>query len=457
MTDFTENTDNILSYKGQGRGCYVAYTLNNEQPVSCTIIGDTPLFYMDTEEEACIDDEFLNEEEIEILEQEIEALKKEIALSEKNSNLWAEDEEEKRISFHENALDLFMAEEKIPECTEEELRQALRKSRLATAYLESFDTYHGQIHFTGEVDNAFYDRQTSKILINDNLDKETAILLCARELRRHWQHRAGALVHPLTLTPDHAVLINRVQTCDLVTSMIRIAWEMQLSGEKTVWEKIEDTSLADLGRAFAREAFLDFRTINNGVASACVFEAWFLSERCMKEDKVLIQQMLADYQGFVFDTDATHDYLTAELIAALGEMPYGKNYLAQHVGTIMSDPIFTDVRDRSNANFLWFVKFERSFRETEQKLQTPSDLHGHDTGQGRISDTKGLDDDTAQNGQSAEIIQLFKEDADAARANDGCKKLEAKKQARHRKVSGKENGQGSGAEIVVLKRIPSES
>ena len=27
------------------------------------------------------------------------------------------------------------------------------------------------------------------------------------------------------------------------------------------------------------------------------------------------------------------------------------------------------MRDRANANFLWFIKFERSFRETEQELQ----------------------------------------------------------------------------------------
>jgi len=65
--------------------------------------------------------------------------------------------------------------------------------------------------------------------------------------------------------------------------------------------------------------------------------------------------------------------LTAGIISALGSVPYGKNYLAQHATTIMEDAIFTDVRDRSNANFLWFIKFERSFRETEQELQTSSE------------------------------------------------------------------------------------
>jgi len=54
---------------------------------------------------------------------------------------------------------------------------------------------------------------------------------------------------------------------------------------------------------------------------------------------------------------------------ALGEQPYGKNYLARFTDLIINDPLFTDVRDRSNANFLWFVKFEHAYNEAEQDLQ----------------------------------------------------------------------------------------
>jgi hypothetical protein len=127
--------------------------------------------------------------------------------------------------------------------------------------------------------------------------------------------------------------------------------------------------MSDLARAFAREAYLDFRTINNGVAAAAVFESWFLSERCRVEDRKLIQQMLADYRGYVFDSESSSRKVSADLIIALGSQPFGKNYLAPYVGTITSDVLFTEVRDRSNANFLWFIKFEKSFRETEQELQ----------------------------------------------------------------------------------------
>ncbi|HEY8963342.1 MAG TPA: hypothetical protein VIN59_02640, partial [Alphaproteobacteria bacterium] len=44
----------------------------------------------------------------------------------------------------------------------------------------------------------------------------------------------------------------------------------------------------------------------------------------------------------------------------------GKNYLTGLIEIILADPLFTEVRDRSNANFLWFIKFERSFRASEE-------------------------------------------------------------------------------------------
>jgi len=146
-----------------------------------------------------------------------------------------------------------------------------------------------------QIENGTYDRKNKKIMINPTLNNEDQILMATQELRRHYQHRQGALIHPLMFHPDNAILINRAQTCDLVVSMIRVAWELQLAGNKDVWTRIENSSMADLGRAFAREAYLDFRTINNGEAAAAVFEAWFLSERCRSQDKVLIQQMLSDY------------------------------------------------------------------------------------------------------------------------------------------------------------------
>jgi hypothetical protein len=76
----------------------------------------------------------------------------------------------------------------------------------------------------------------------------------------------------------------------------------------------------------------------------------------------------------------------------LGKMPFGANYLEKNVTQIIADPIFTDVRDRSNANFLWFIKFERSFTEAERDVSANT---------GSQSQTKTTKIDSALGGPSA--------------------------------------------------------
>ena len=356
------------------RVCRVAYILNNEQPVRSTIIGDQPLFYMDYEgalEEEMGADSF----DIAAIEAGIAGLQEKIM----GSSLFAAAEidpaaaDERLVLFGEDMRMAVMPRASGEMMIYEEpalLCETLKSSRMAASYLEFAAKYDVEVKYSEQVATASYDRTARIIYVNPTLPRSERLLLTARELRRVWQHRNGALLHPLTFHPDQAVLVNRAQIADLAVAMVRIAWELQLAGEKEAWERIETGAMADLARAFARESFVDFRTLNNGVAASAVFEAWFLSERCRFEDRRLIQQMLADYQGYVFEGEQSSQHVTAELIAALGSVPFGKNYLAQYVATIMGDALFTEVRDRSNANFLWFIKFERSFREAEQELQS---------------------------------------------------------------------------------------
>ncbi|MCK6417722.1 MAG: hypothetical protein L6Q57_02135 [Alphaproteobacteria bacterium] len=349
----------------------VAYTLNNTQPVQCTIIGEDPLFYMDESgilEDTEFDEALLESVDGVFLEQDLQKLKREIAQLERLAPQESRDEQNLSALFSQNA-DALCRPFVSPATDIQPLLDILIQSRSAASYLECAAQHNIALAYSLQVREAHYDRQGGPILINPTYTIGEQILLTIRELRRHWQHRKGALVNPLSFAPDHAVMINRLQTADLCTAMVRVAWELQLAGQRDAWSRIEDSSLADLGRAFAREAFLDFRTLNNGMASTAAFESWFLSERCRAEDRVLIKQMLADYQGYIFDLGQAAAAIKPALIVALGEVPVGKNYLAQHATTILTDPIFTDVRDRSNANFLWFIKFERSFRETEQALQ----------------------------------------------------------------------------------------
>lgn len=348
--------------------CRFAYTINNLQPVRCTWISDQPLFFADCEA-AEEDDLLLSDDPVfQALEKDIAELAGKTTAYEKISREFTKTQDATLSQFRADAAF-------ISECIAhkghalETLTARLHESRLASQYL-SFAALHGiTLQESRQVMDASYDRDAKAIYVRPDLEESLQVLLAARELRRMWQHRNGAGLHPLTFHPDHAVVINRAQQADLVISMIRVAWELQLAGHKDVWGRIENSQLNDLGRAFAREACVDFRSLNSGKAAAACFETWFLSERCRKADRHLIQQMLADYQGYVFSDNVDASRAVAfDMMTALGKMPFGHNYIAASVTQIMNDPIFTDVRDRSNANFLWFIKFERSFTEAETDL-----------------------------------------------------------------------------------------
>ena len=369
MGNFTgpnDHDDDIRIYPNPD--CRFAYTINNAQPVRCTWISDQPLFFADYET-AVEDDMMLSDDPVfQALEKDIAELKGKTSVYEKISKEFLESEGTMESQFRADA-------DFITSCIAHKgldidaLTARLHESRLASQFL-SFAQLHGIVLAESrQVLDASYDRDANTIFVRPDLDEAVQLLLATRELRRMWQHKNGAGLHPLTFHPDHAVVVNRAMNADLIISMVRVAWELQLAGHKDAWTRIENSQLNDLGRAFAREACVDFRSINTGKAAAACFESWFLSERCRKSDRHLIQQMLADYQGYMFsDNIEASRSVATDLMTALGKMPFGHNYLTASVQTIMNDPIFTDVRDRSNANFLWFIKFERSFTEAEQAV-----------------------------------------------------------------------------------------
>lgn len=369
MDNISDFEGGLNAAKGKGR-VRMAYTLNNVQPVLCTLLSDQPYFYMD-ETVPEDDDVALMEQTIDSLERDIADLNHKINAYESLSARFTSPAGEIMAEFQASAADMFVAQKTQDEAAFlSALCEMLSKSRMASELLTHAETHGVALRASVQTESVLFDRDVGAIFVNPAMVMTDAALLTVRELRRQYQFRSGAMLHPLTFNPDHGILVNRAQRADLAVAMVRAAWEMQLSGEKSVWARLENSSMGDLARAFAREAFIDFRTLNNGQASAAVFETWFLSERCRAEDKKLIQEMLADYRGYVFGSDQMSRSVSVELLSALGEQPYGKNYLAAYAQMIMTDPVFAEVRDRSNANFLWFIKFERSFRETEQELQT---------------------------------------------------------------------------------------
>ncbi len=436
----SNNYEDFLSaHLTEHQVCGVAYTLDGDQPVICTYVGDQPLFYIDETDITEEEEDYLDLDQLGLLADEMRVLKEEIVGLDDMTKYIPETTLRSYTEFSENAESLsecmnFYLTDKEQATRIETIKDMLSQSRLAAAYMNTFEKFDGKIIMSEQVESVSYDRKACAIVLNPHMNLTDHVLLMARELRRHWQHRQGVLINPMTFTPEKAILINRAQDADLAIAIVRTAWELQLAGHRDVWERVENSPLSDLGRAFSREAFINFRTVNDGTASAAVFESWFLSERCRGLDKKLIKAMLADYSGYVFENASSSDQITVELLSKLGEMPFGKNYLAPHVATITDDPIFAEVRDRSSANFLWFIKFERSYKETEQELQEDSDLSTHDIRHNLIEE-KGL----RENGtaKSADILQLGE-----FRKPSTSKKSQKLSQAKN----------NNGAEIIDLRR-----
>ena len=412
--------------------CRMAYAINNYQPVICTIISDQPLFYMDYEEE-------FEEEgtEFTLLAADQSGAEADIVETEDCTEEFAFDMFTALLP-HGNQISHAGSYTKI-----EELTEALRKSRLAGAFLDIAEAHDTALVFSKQIKDSVYDRRANKIFVRPDMPAEDQLLLTARELRRVWQHREGALIDPLKFHPDHAVLVNRAQIADLAVMTVRIGWELQLAGHKSVWIRLEDSSMSDVARAMARDAHTDFRNLDNGNAMSSSFEAWFLSNRCQQEDRTLIQAMLSHQNTFSFQDEDTSRQVASDVVQALGSMPYGKNYLSPYLSTIMADSVFTDVRDRSNANFLWFIKFERTFSEAERNLQGREDINkGGDQSAQNINTNKSK---FSNHEQTSEVIQLPQSGQNADHKSI------------HRKFGSKpsENGKKRKADIISFQEFRS--
>lgn len=207
--------------------------------------------------------------------------------------------------------------------------------------------------------------ETNQVLVRESLVEEDKTLAVLLALRRMLYPRRN----PLDFHPDVAVLANRAQVCDDAVFLIKCAWELSQAGNSRPLARIYNTFAHDLVKAFAREVVMDPSTLHSGKASLAAFEMWFLSERCRGVDRKLVQKMLSDYAGYYFNEDA--EISRQELKTMLnftGKMPVGRNYLEDYADLMIRDPVFSDVRDRANSNFIWFIKFERGFA-TEESLE----------------------------------------------------------------------------------------
>lgn len=254
------------------------------------------------------------------------------------------------------------------------LTQTLLFSRTAAALYERLQAEGLSIIYDQQVPlSQYYPRAAGNgpahtITLNPHHPKGDLINLLARELRRAWQYAEGALVNPLTFEPEEAILVNRAQQADVLMMSIKMAWELKLAGENEAWEYLVGSPMADVSRLFENKASADFRTLNNGEAARAAYDQFFESARTKLHDKRIIHQMLLDETGYI-KSRVARPQVSMDLFRRLGQLPNGRNYLAMSgQQRLPTDPMYATIEDRANANFLWFIKFERSFQEKELQM-----------------------------------------------------------------------------------------
>ena len=370
MSDDTLLTHDTFTYTGPLAARMACHMGDFKSIALCNILGDQPLFYIDyvDAEEADFSDPMnllMMEEGAQYDASNLDNLRRRISRLEGASahiDGYARE-------HAETAFDVASKLNTTQTISSDDLMVELAKSTFAMNMISDCKTRGLTFHMNAAVDTATYDRDQIAVHVNPRLPAPMAALMTIRALRQAWLHTNGAMINPLHFAPEEAVLLNRIQTADAICAQMRAAWEMNLAGSKDAWARILTGSAYDLAVGFAREAIADFRALNSGAAANATFERWFFSGRCKETDRKLIQSMLADHHGLVFDNPAVSKMVTQDIIARTGDMPSGKNYLSASVDIILSDPLFTEVRDRSNANFLWFIKFERSFRASEDGVE----------------------------------------------------------------------------------------
>lgn len=349
------NTTDVTEAIRAGTTCRIAYTLDKRQPVLCTLLGSDPFFF-DVDPDALADDfdALLNEES----SYEIpEALRLARDTSDGFVTLAGESDE---LLLSDDTADLCRnALKPAPAFNLDAARALLTLSETGRRLLDQADAMELRVRGDAATNGVRSDLKTKTILINPALPCEAAALLIGREIRR-----AELLsVHDALRNPESAILIHRTLQAELLTLPVQIAWELNLAGDKSCWNLLSASPLADLAYAYGQRASSDFRALRDGRAAMASFDQWFYSGRTRKADRALIQHLLS--LGDAATCAGASAQKTLDALRLIGERGLGRNYLIDNIAQLMQDGFYGDVRDRSNANFLWFVKFERSYRAAE--------------------------------------------------------------------------------------------
>jgi len=333
----------------------------------CNIMGDQPLFYIeDSSEEEDILSEDLLMMNLGINNETLDKMRAKIQSYDKAAKSLAS----MKIELREEIFDRVVFKKKTATKSLKAIIDFGLQSGIFKSYFDFIISKNIKIELCNHTQQSFYNRDSGIITVNPLLGEKAACRTLIQSMRMAWNHKNGLLINPLSFQPEEAILVNRLIHADLDVTLISYLWDMKLAGYEDIWNKEMNSANYDLCSAYAMEAMTDFRSIKSGLAARATFEKWFLSGRCKNFDREIIQTMLGCHTDIEISSSDASRVVAIDIVAGLGNRPMGRNYLSAIVTQIMTDTMYSEVRDRSNANFLWFITFERRMNEVEQNLHT---------------------------------------------------------------------------------------
>jgi Putative metallopeptidase family (DUF6782) len=208
-----------------------------------------------------------------------------------------------------------------------------------------------KIVFDSQINKAVLFGKTAAIPSTRSLGETLFALLVL--LRRAGQDPS---LSPLDHSPDQAIFLNRLLIFDAYSYAIKIAYELKMSGKPEIWKWIMSHKIiGSSARVYELLASEDFRTINNGLAHKKCFQYFFLDHNTYEHDKMLIHHMLFDN----YIQKPCKDRIDASAINKLGDLGNGAQYITAQI--LHNFGGYSCISNKSNANFVWFIKFEKSF------------------------------------------------------------------------------------------------
>ena len=215
------------------------------------------------------------------------------------------------------------------------------------------------------VDNTYFRDGVLHINNTGYIPQELSIAIS--EIRAGWHIQNNNYIHDIfDLRPDDIIVYNRTMISDLTCCIFRAAWEMHLSQVDIVYHYLNNSpESAQIFKKYCTAMQTDFRGIKSGEGYSIIFEDIALSNAFSEMDKSIITSLMS---SSIYNRTPDNDKkLTHEMLNNIFSMPNGEENrdMIAHTNVVLTDPIFTEVRERGSANFLWFIKFERASKQAD--------------------------------------------------------------------------------------------